>query len=209
MKREILSGDIVEAVNREIFHYQDQEPVSRMDRSLDNQLMLEVKAGDLDKLGVLFERYKLALHRYFYLQTGDGMASEDLVQMVFMRIMRYRDRFQPVSEFKAWMFRIAHNLGVDFVRKRARFRQYGELKDNDIIEGDTAEDGMVREEQVSLLEQAMGRLREDHREVLVLSRYQGLKYQEIGDILDCSQGAVKLRIHRALKELRKLYHELE
>ena len=199
----------MEAVNSEIFHNQDRESTNRMDISRDNQLMLEVKAGDLDKLGVLFERYKRPLHRYFYLQTGDGSASEDLVQMVFVRIIRYRERFQPFGEFKSWMFRIAHNLGVDYVRKRARTRHSGELNDNDIVEKYTAEDRVVKNEQVRLLERAMDRLRDDYREVLVLSRYQGLKYQEIGDVLGCSEGAVKLRIHRALQDLRKLYKELE
>ncbi|GEM_PF-2647087 len=93
----------------------------------DNQLMANVKAGDLDKLGVLFERYKKPLYRYFYLQTGNCTACEDLVQSVFMRIIKYRDRFRPIGEFRSWMFRIAHNLGVDYMRRRSRSRRIDDV----------------------------------------------------------------------------------
>lgn len=180
-----------------------------MDTTPDNQLMLHVKAGDLDKLGVLFERYKIPLHRYFYLQTRDNAVSEDLVQNVFMRIIRYRERFQPVGQFKSWMFSIAHNLGIDHHRKRAKHRQLDEIRDDKRIERRTAEADLLHDERLALLEKALQRLRGDYREVLILSRYQELKYQEIGEILGCSEGAVKTRIHRALQELKQLYRELE
>ena len=187
----------------------NRQSESRMDTSPDNQLMLQVKAGDLDKLGVLFERYKMPLYRYFYLRTRDGAASEDLVQNVFMRIIRYRERFQPVGHFRSWMFRIAHNLGIDHQRKRSRLRTIDDTRDDRLIEPRTAEEDLLDGERLALLENALRRLRGDYREVLVLSRYRELTYHEIGEILGCSEGAVKTRIHRALKELKKLYGELE
>jgi RNA polymerase sigma factor (sigma-70 family) len=180
-----------------------------METDSDNQLMLQVRAGDLDKLGLLFKRYRMPLYRYLYYQTWDSTASEDLVQKVFERIIRYRDRFRPGGEFKSWMFRIAHNLAVDFLRKRLRNHQLDRECGESSIDPYTAEDEILHNERISLLKEAMQRLREDYREVLILSRYQDFKYQEIGDILGCSEGAVKVRIHRALKELKKLYHELE
>lgn len=179
-----------------------------MDHGPDNLLMLQVRDGDLDKLGVLFERYKMRLYRYFYLRTGNAAGSEDLVQNVFVRIIRYRDRYEPVGEFRSWLFRIAHNLAVDFVRKRARRRSLDDLHDEP-VDWNTAERNTLKEERVKLLEKALFRLRDDYRELLILSRYQGLKYGEIADIAGCSPEAVKLRIHRAMKELRALYMELE
>lgn len=187
----------------------NRESESRMDTNPDNLLMLQVKAGDLDKLGILFDRYKMPLYRYFYLRTGDKAASEDLVQNVFMRIIRYRERFQPVGQFKSWMFSIAHNLGIDHQKKRARRKKLDDTRDDERIESRTAEKNLLDCERLALLEKALQRLRGDYREVLILSRYQELKYHEIGEILGCSEGAVKTRIHRALKELKNLYHELE
>ena len=187
----------------------NRESESRMDTNPDNLLMLQVKAGDLDKLGILFERYKMPLYRYFYLRMGDVAASEDLVQNVFMRIIRYRERFKPVGQFKSWMFSIAHNLGIDHQRKRGRHVTLDDTRGNEHIESRTAEKDLLDCERLALLEKALQRLRGDYREVLVLSRYRELKYHEIGEILGCSEGAVKTRIHRALKELKNLYQELE
>jgi RNA polymerase sigma factor (sigma-70 family) len=180
-----------------------------MDKAHDNLLMLQVKAGDLDKLGVLFERYKLPLYRYFYLRTGDGVASEDLVQNVFLRIINHRERYRPVGEFKSWIFSIAHNLGVDHLRTRGRYSSFEETVEIGADRSDTAEEDLLRDERISLLEKAMQGLRDDYREALILSRYEGLRYHEIGEILGCSEGAVKTRVHRAMEELRKRYHELE
>lgn len=203
------TGGVMEEARATKRYLSNRESESRMDMSPDNQLMLQVKAGDLDKLGVLFERYKMPLYRYFYLRTGDRAASEDLVQNVFMRIIRYRERFQPVGHFKSWMFSIAHNLGIDHQKKRARHRKIDEARHDKRIESRTAEEDILNGERIALLEKALRRLRGDYREVLILSRYRELKYHEIGEILGCSEGAVKTRIHRALKELKKLYSELE
>ncbi len=200
---------VMEEARATNIYLSNRESESRMDTSPDNQLMLQVKAGDLDKLGVLFERYKLPLYRYFYLRTGDSAASEDLVQNVFVRIIRYRERFQPVGQFKSWMFSIAHNLGIDHQKKRALRRKLGDTLEDERIESRTAEEDLLDCERLALLEKALRRLRGDYREILILSRYQELKYHEIGEILGCSEGAVKTRIHRALKELKNLYRELE
>lgn len=177
--------------------------------SPDNQLMMHVKNGDLDKLGPLFEKYKLPLLRYFHLKTGAGSDCEDMVQGVFIRILKYRERYQPVGEFKSWMYSIAHNLGVDFMRKRSRWKEKSEVHDCDLVEESTLEDNLIGREERSRLEKAMAMLKEEYREVLVLSRYDNLRYREIGEITGCSEGAVKLRIHRAIQELRRLYNGLD
>jgi len=65
-----------------------------------------------------------------------------------------------------------------------------------------------RNSEISFLKRALGRLSEEKREVLVLSRYQDMKYSEIGDVLGCSEGAVKVRVHRAMQTLTKIYHDL-
>ena len=84
----------------------------------DNELMEAVKDGRVEKLAVLFERYHVALFNFFLRLTGDRAASEDLVQDVFMRILKYRAGFQSEGRFAVWMFQIARNAHVDHLRKR-------------------------------------------------------------------------------------------
>ncbi len=186
-----------------------EEAARRMNDLPDNHLMMMVRNGDLDKLGVLFERYKSRLFRYFYLHTGDQPVSEDLVQNVFIRILRFRERFEPMGEFRSWMFTIAYHAKVDHFRSNKYASRCDAMGENDLITGETAEDEMIRRENVSRLEEALRRLRDDYREVLILSRYEGLKYGEIGEMIGCSQGAVKVRIHRAIHELREIFDGLE
>ena len=79
--------------------------------------MLKVKDGNLDKLGLLFERYKKPLFGFFYNMNKDAELSEDLVQNVFLRILKYRYLFRGEGDFKTWMFHIARNVMNDHYRK--------------------------------------------------------------------------------------------
>jgi len=90
----------------------------------DNMLMLKVKEGDLDKLGLLFERYKKPLFGFFYGMTRDSELSEDLIQNVFFRILKYRYLFRGEGDFKTWMFHIARNVSHDhFKKNRAQHKE--------------------------------------------------------------------------------------
>ena len=88
-----------------------------MDTS-DNALMSAVTAGAVSKLAILFERHHRALYRYFISMTRDPQTSEDLVQDVFFRILRYRATYDPQQSFPAWMYQIARNAHIDQARKR-------------------------------------------------------------------------------------------
>jgi hypothetical protein len=90
---------------------------SDLDSLADNALMLKVKEGNLDKLGLLFERYKKPLFGFFYGLTKDAELCEDLVQNVFFRILKYRYLFRGDGDFKTWMFHIARNVNHDHFRK--------------------------------------------------------------------------------------------
>ena len=167
--------------------------------------MMKVKAGELDKLGLLFERYNQPLYRFFYRKTRECQLSEDLVQSVFERMLKYRSTYTGSGPFTTWMYRIARNAHIDHFRKEQR-RQEDEILDEERIAGeDLAGVGEqdLRSQRKQLLEQAIDALDDDKKEIVLLSRFEGLRYQEIAEILEISESAVKVRMFRAMNEMRK------
>lgn len=88
-----------------------------MQELTNNALMLKVKAGDLDKLGLLYERHKKRLFGFFYNMNSNASLSEDLVQNVFVRMLKYKHTFTGDGSFTAWMFRTARNVNYDYYKK--------------------------------------------------------------------------------------------
>ena len=172
--------------------------------------MDKVKNGDLDKLGLLFERYKKPLFGFFYGINRDADLSEDLVQNVFVRILKYRTVFRGDGEFRTWMFHIARNVSHDnYRKKRVDARDSIDDWQDRLTEGDNRFTEYQKEEDMQQLAMALGRLPEDKREVLLLSKYQDKKYREIAELLGCTESAVKVKVFRALQELKVLYREIE
>jgi RNA polymerase sigma factor (sigma-70 family) len=170
----------------------------------DDALMSRVHEGDVQALAPLFDRHHAALLNYYLRTTGNRASSEDLVQDVFVRILKYRRTYRPGSRFLTWMYHIARHARVDYLRKR-----HGEIEWDDayaapVLPGDPAESAQQRH----WLALALQRLPDDKREVLVLSRFQGLRYEAIGQLLNCEPGAVKVRVHRAMRELREYFHQI-
>lgn len=168
--------------------------------------MLKVKSGDLDKLGLLFERYNRPLFSYFYRLTYRRDVSEDLVQNVFERIIKYRSTYENRGSFSTWIFQIARNLHIDHYRKNKNQKHRDDLVDLNTIEDNAYENGgnFDEDNEVLLLDLALEKLDPVKKETLILSRYQGFKYKEIAAILDCTESAVKVRIYRAMKELKEV-----
>lgn len=168
--------------------------------------MLRVKSGDLDKMGLLFERYHRALYSFLYHMTGRADTCEDLVQNVFYRMLKYRHTFTGQGEFRTWMYHLARNVFHDAVKesKTRRHEDVHSLADS-IGGGVTADEDFEQQQNAQMVHKAMTLLSTEHREILVLSRFQELKYEEIAQILNLTEGAVKVRVHRALGELKKIF----
>jgi len=175
----------------------------------DNALMQQVKSGNPDKLGLLYERYNKILFGFFYRLTGNGGTSEDLVHNVFLRILKYRDKFRNEGKFSTWMFHIAHNIYADYYKKDKRMGYREEITEDNPGETLTIDEDAEKDEQVTILKKALQRLSDEYREVLVLSRYHEMKYREIADVLNLTESAVKVRVFRAIKELKKIYSQME
>jgi len=171
----------------------------------DAELMTRVRDGELERLSELFERHHRRLFAFFLRLAGDRTAAEDLVQEVFVRMLKYRHTFRSEAEFTPWMFGVARNAAVDHYRGRPRELQ----EDPDAPEpaAPTVDpvERLERREQSALLQAALARLSEEKRELLLLARFGEMKYESIAGLLGISVGAVKVRVHRALKELRGAY----
>jgi RNA polymerase sigma-70 factor, ECF subfamily len=174
----------------------------------DEALMTAVRAGDLAKLGVLFERYHEALFEFLSRMTGDRTAAEDLVQDIFVRILKYRATYRDGGRFETWLYRIARNARAEYFRTR---RALEPLTD-EALEHPEPNPGPMRQLEAardrSCLKQALLQLADEKRELLVLARFQGMKHEQIAELLGIETGAVKVRIHRALRELREIFLKL-
>lgn len=169
--------------------------------------MLRVRDGEVAILGTLFERYNMKLFSFFVRHTGRRDASEDLVQDVFFRMLKYRHTYRGEAPFTVWMYQLARNASADHFRKwkqEVAIDPNAEEKDTDPIPSEAYQ----QSEEHEMIRKALGRLSPDKREVLILSRFQDLKYEEIGKILECPVGTVKARVHFALKDLRDEYRAL-
>jgi RNA polymerase sigma factor (sigma-70 family) len=171
-------------------------------------LMAEVKDGRVERLAVLFERHHIMLFNFFLRLTGNRSTSEDLVQEVFIRILKYRATYRGEDKFLGWMYRIAHNAHIDHLR---RHKETVAL-DDQFVEAASPEPGLedrvVQDQDAALMSKALSRLPQEKKKVLVLSRFQNMKYREIAELLGCPVGTVKATVHRALKELGDIYFEL-
>jgi len=174
----------------------------------DEQIMWEVRAGDVGKLEQLFDRHQRSLFRFFLHLTSSRSTAEDLVQEVFYRILKYRHTYQPEMSFRAWMFQVGRNVHLDYVG-----RNKGEVTlPEDVVElrgSETPPDRQAQKKQETvLLRRALAALPREKREVLIMSRFMELKHEEIAHILKCEVGTVKVRVYRALRELSDRFFAL-
>ncbi len=180
-----------------------------MEQPSDQSLMSAVREGDVEQLGVLFERHSGHLYNYLFRLTGNRHLSEDLVQEVFVRMLKYRHTYRGESQFTTWMFQIARNARVDHFRRSPHEevsieddpRQHVSLLPTP---GERAEE----EEEMRILLNALGRLAVEKRELLLLRGFHGMKFEEIAKVMSCSVNTIKGRALRAIQELRVLVQDL-
>jgi RNA polymerase sigma-70 factor (ECF subfamily) len=182
----------------------------------DQALMSEVRDGDTRQLAVLFERHHKPLFNFFVHLNGDRDLSEDLVQDVFFRMLRFRHTYDPAQAFTAWMYRIARNAGVDHARRKKPEVPIDSGSDPEernamrepVSTAPGADEQLSKAQELRLLRKALDRLPEEKREILILSRFQNLKYDEIAAILGCELSTVKVRVFRATRALGEIYFEM-
>jgi RNA polymerase sigma factor (sigma-70 family) len=174
----------------------------------DQSLMSAVANGDVDQLGVLFERYHKQLFNYLYRLTGNSQFSEDLVQEVFMRILKYRHTWQPGYTFRTWIYQIARNVRMDHLQRHSCDEvSIDEQMMEFVCPHPTPAIIAEQQDDMRIMLEALAKLPEERREVLLLRGFQGLKFEEIAEVLKCSINTIKGRAFTAIRELRMAVHQ--
>ncbi len=180
-----------------------------VDPTSDNALMEQVRDGQVARLAILFERHHVMLYNFFLRLTGRRGPSEDLVQEVFVRILKYRTTYRSESRFTVWLFQIARNAHADHLRKQKPEVSIEEQFEEPAGTEPPPSQRLEAEVDAALLRQALDRLPLRKREILLLSRYEDMKYKDIAQLLGCSIETIKTSVHRAVRDLRKIYLELQ
>ena len=175
----------------------------------DETIMEAVKNGDLQQVSVLFDRYNKRIFNFLAKMTFDRDLAEDLTQNVFLRIIKYRNSYKSGLRFQSWIYQVARNVFSDHYQasksKRPGFVDVETLGDKMM---DSREE-MERDEREKTLYLSLNRLSEEQRELLVLTRFEQMKYEEVAVILETSVANIKVKVHRAMQKLREHYFELE
>lgn len=164
---------------------------------------------------VLVETYSTRLYGYFYRLTGSRHDAEDLLQEVFVRVVRMIGQYEHQDKFDGWLFRIAANLVRDRVRRArhvsgVRLRGPASETGGDPLDevADKAADGpdgsMQRAEEAESLQRAVGQLPEPERQVILLRHFSQLSFREIAEIMGTPLGTALARAHRGLAKLREM-----
>lgn len=203
----------------------DPSKSSREDRShpseepSDHDLVATAQRGDLKAFDELVTRHRSRIFAMIRNMTRNEAEAWDLSQEVFIKAWSALPKFQARARFSTWLYRIAHNLVCDWSRKR-RLESAGELND-EIFQSaniDAAscttpnsaarpDDAVAGNELRIKIETALGKLSDDHRQVVVLKDIQGLAYKEIAEVMECSIGTVMSRLHHARKNLQSMLQD--
>ncbi|MCH8146783.1 MAG: sigma-70 family RNA polymerase sigma factor [Planctomycetes bacterium] len=172
---------------------------------------------DIDALEILVDRYSARLYGFLFRMTGQPEDAEDLVQEVFVRMVKSIAVYEEDGRFEAWLFRIAANLGRDRGRRQKRNPVVGSIEtDSTETAVDRGAHQMGREaghqgpehrmtltEDIVRLQTALSRLPTEEREVVMLRHYTDMTFAEIADLMASPLGTALARAHRGLAKLRK------
>ncbi|WP_139488775.1 sigma-70 family RNA polymerase sigma factor [Brevibacillus dissolubilis] len=159
----------------------------------------------------LYDEFFDRVNRYLRCRVYNSWDADDLTTTVFLKALEKFDQYSRTSPFASWIFRIAHNTFVDFVRKNRELPTENE----DLLFGQETDDTWQPEqqalsnEQVRLLGEMMDKLSTDQRDVLTLRYFADLKISQVAEVLGKTDSSVKMITHRGLQQLQKLYKEAD
>jgi RNA polymerase sigma-70 factor (ECF subfamily) len=187
-------------------------PEHAAEASVDLALVQRVQAGDVRAFDVLIQKYRERLYAIIYNLTANREDASDLSQEAFIRAFRSIQRFKGDSSFFTWLYRIAVNASLTHL-KRTRMRRFFSFENlsEEVSQSELAEvladklradkPTLIKELQEKLNE-ALQRLSLNHRTVVILFEIEGLSHQEIAQVMECSEGTVRSRLHYAKQQLQ-------
>ncbi len=175
----------------------------------DESIMEAVKRGELQRATLLFERYNKRIFNFLARMTMNRQLAQDLTQNVFLRLIKYRSSYREGHKFQSWVFQIARNVFSDHYQ--AHKNRFSDYVDVDKVRDNMAdhEEWIDQEEKEKVLHASMAKLTDEQRELLVLTRFQQMRYEEVAAIMDTTVANIKVKVHRAIIKLREYYFELE
>ena len=175
----------------------------------DEQIMEAVKNGELQQASLLFDRYHKRLFNFLARMTMDRDLAEDLTQNIFLRLIKYRGSYKNGAKFQSWIYQMARNVFSDHYQSvKNRKADFVDIEKMSEYVADNDESAAM-DEQEKILHRSMAMLNEEQRELLVLTRFQHMKYEEVAVIMDTTVANIKVKVHRAIAKLREHYFELE
>ncbi len=182
----------------------------------DEELMARIAGSDAQAFKILVKRHQRHILNLIYRFLGDRVLAEDVAQEVFLRVWRAAEDYKPKSKFTTWVYRIVANLCMDALkathRKHASANLYAGTEDTD--ENDAAlnrcdsarspEALLIDAEESGRIFAALQDLPANQRLAVVLAKFDGLSYDEIGRVMGCSKSAVESLLVRAKKTLREI-----
>lgn len=181
----------------------------------DEALIEEFRQGRREAFEQLVRRHQRPVVNFFYRSTWDAHLAEDLAQEVFVRLFRHLGKWDPRAKFTTYLYRVARNLWIDRLRSKADgppavsldrpLTCAGEGEGRDVVPAPAQDPGEAVEgaEESVRLRRALGELPEELRSVVVLAEFQGLRYDEVSEVLEIPVGTVKSRMHAAIDRLRR------
>ena len=184
-----------------------------LDPESDAAVMLRVAAGDEDAFNYLAGKYHRAMIHFLFRMVRNQAVAEELAQEVFLRVYRSRESYRAEAKFTTWLYRIATNLAVNHARdtKHERSAQTIYLDAPDAETGTTpdvaddepsVEQKLMRDERMGAIRKHVMALPERQRMAVLMHKYQGMDYRQIGDVLKLSESATKSLLFRAYQTLR-------
>lgn len=177
----------------------------------DEQLIRWVAEGDSSCLGTLFERHHRGVYQFCLQMTRNPGHAEDIVQNVFIKILKAAKKFRNEGTFKGWMYNIARNATYDYMRQNKRHgepTEPGEYTDSLHVDDLTAEHSAAGQQRIGILREALATLPAHFQEIIWLGRFQFDSFRDLSQALDCKEGTARVRMHRAMHQLNLAFAEI-
>lgn len=182
----------------------------------DDQLIARTIGGEQEAFGLLINKYQPRLFNSMMHFLRNRSEAEDVVQDAFVLALTKLESFKGNSQFYTWLYRIAHNAAISKLRKKRPTMSLDHGAGDETSpgfavpdEGERPGEKMEKDEQIQSLMEAMERLSDEHRGILILREMEGMDYEAIAGVLQLPVGTVRSRLHRARGCLREMMETME